>query len=110
MIYSLDLYIMTDNSGLRNAVKAVLPASNHATVWETEYEVVEGTNFDGNDFLRAEIRFNTSGDRTAVCNSVKGLVGIVDACEVGSYVREHRCYHDEIPPKPCEVETMLEKV
>jgi hypothetical protein len=107
MKYSLDVYIISNNAGIRTAVKEVLPSKDHPSVWDGEYNWNEGLNTDNNEYFSAEIKFNIKADRDGFTNSVKALDPIIDQCLPGSYVREHRCYHDETPPKPCEEETIL---
>lgn len=109
MKYSLDCHIKTDNSGIRNAVKQLIPDIDDSRVWNGEYSFNEGAGIDGIQVFNCAVRFNVKADRDAVANSVKGLAGILNACEVGSFVREHRCYHDEVPLKACEEETILRK-
>lgn len=107
MKYSLDVYIVTNNAGLMTAVKNVLPAIDHPSVWSGDYEWGEGTKENGDKFFTAMIRFNVKADRDGFTNSVKGITGIINQCLDGSFVREHKCYHDENPVKSCEEETIL---
>ena len=111
MKYSLDCHIKTNNAGLRNAVKQVLPSIDDTRVWGGAYDFSEFEDpFDGVIIFSCSIRFHLEADRRGVTNSVKGLTGIIQACEDGSYVREHKCYHDETPSKACKEETILRKV
>jgi hypothetical protein len=106
--YSLDVYIITNNNGLRNAVKNVLPSINHPGVWSDEYIWMDSINEDGDKFFFAMIRFDVKSERDGFTNSVKGLAGIIHQCLTGSFVREHKSYHDEEESKRCEIETILE--
>ncbi len=108
MKYSLDVKIITNNHGLRNAVKNILPSINHPGVWGGQYIWNEDVDGEGNSYFFAEIKFNVKSDRDGFTNSVKGLTGIIKQCLKGSFVREHKCYHDEEINKPCEIETILE--
>ena len=48
----------------------------------------------------------------SVSASVKGLAGVINACEPGSFVKEVKTWHDENPdnpPYPCEVLTIVSK-
>jgi hypothetical protein len=109
MKYSFDCYIRTNNDGIRNAVKQLIPDVNDSRVWGGEYVFAEGTDDEGTKVFNCQVRFNIESDRNSITASVKGLTGVINACEYGSFVREHRCFHDEIPPKPCEEETILRK-
>jgi hypothetical protein len=109
MKYSLDCHIRTNNDGIRNAVKQLIPDASDSRVWDGEYQHSE-TEDEGVMAFSCAVRFNVEADRAAVVASVKGLAGIINACEVGSFVREHKCYHDEEVPKACEEETILRKV
>jgi hypothetical protein len=110
MKYSLDCYIKTDNNGIRNAVMQLIPSIDDLRVWDGEYSFGNCSDpDDGINIFSCMIRFNTESDRASVVSSVKGLAGVINACEEGSFVREHKCYHDETPQKPCEEETILRK-
>ena len=107
MKYSLDVHIITNNKGLRTAVKNVLPSIDHPGVWNGEYIWIEDKNVNGDNYFQAMIRFDAKADRDGFTNSVKGISGIIHQCLEGSFVREIKCYHDEAPTKPCEQETIL---
>lgn len=110
MKYSLDCYIKTDNQGIRNAVKQLIPSIEDGRVWDGQYNCEEDVDtFDGIAFLSCSVRFNLEVDRNGITNSVRGLAGVIHSCEVGSYVREHKCYHDETPARRCEEETIVRK-
>lgn len=110
MKYSLDCFIKTDNDGIRNAVKQLIPDVNDARVWNGEYVYSEFEDIkDGIMVFNCIVRFHVKPDRDSITNSVKGLAGVINACEAGSSIREHKCYHDETPQKPCEQETILRK-
>ena len=53
MKYSLDINIISNNAGLRTAVKNVLPGIDHPGVWEGEYIWNEGINENDNGFFFA---------------------------------------------------------
>lgn len=110
MKYSLDCYIKTNNQGIRNAVKQLIPSIEDDRVWSGQYSYNETVDpFDGISIFSCSIRFNLEADRNGIINSIKGLAGVINSCEVGSFVREHKCYHDETPLKSCEEETILRK-
>lgn len=109
MKYSLDCYIRTNNQGIRNAVKHLIPGIDDSRVWDGQYDFDEFEGIeDGIMVFACMVRFNVEADRTSIVASVKGLAGIINACEIGSFVREHKCYHDEEESKRCEIETILE--
>jgi hypothetical protein len=110
MKYSLDCYIKTDNDGIRNAVQQLIPSIDDNRVWSGEYTCVDAVDeIDGIKTFLCRVGFNLESDRAGIVTSIKGLTGIINNCEVGSYVREHKCFNDETPLKPCEVETILRK-
>lgn len=110
MKYSLDCHIKTDNEGLRNAVKQVIPSKDDPRVFGEAYDFSETKDpVDGITIFSCSVRFHLEADRNGITNSVKGLAGIIQACEDGSFIREHKCFHDEEIPRPCEEETILRK-
>lgn len=108
MKYSLDCYIKTNNQGIRNAVKQLVPSIEDSRVWNGQYDYKE-TEEEGVAVFSCMVRFNTKADRDGVTNSVRGLAGVIHNLESGSFVREHKCYHDETPTKGCEEETIIRK-
>ena len=109
MIYSLDCCIKTNNNGIRNAVKNLIPDIDDPRVWDGQYSYTDTLDVDSVMVFSCEVRFTTESDRNSISAEVKGLAGVINACEDGSFVREHKCYHDETPTKPCEEETILRK-
>ena len=110
MKYSLDCHIKTNNNGIRNAVKQLIPSKDDSRVWGGQYDNTENPDpEDGIMVFSCMVRFNMESDRAALTASVKGLAGVINACESGSFVREHKCYHDETPQRKCEEETILRK-
>ena len=106
MKYSLGLHIVLNNTGKLAAVKNLLPLKEDNNVWPDEYKLVEGKDDDDNDYLLVEIRFNNIEERSGVLNSIKGIEGILHQCLPGSFIRQHKCYHDEEDSRKCEVETI----
>lgn len=100
-MYSIDCLITTDNDGIRNAVNQLLPTVNDPKVNIYDYQNKEGVNSDGVAFLMCKIRFNVKSDRDGILNSIKGLTGVVNACDMPSYVRPHVCGGDSVP---CTIE------
>lgn len=97
-MYSIDIYIRTNNQGIRNAVKAILPHENDPRVNPYQYTLDEEfEDIDGVMVLNAMIRFDLETDRDEVLNSAKGLNGVINACEKGSHVRPHKCNGDDAP-------------
>lgn len=110
MKYSLLCVIKTDNNGRRNAVQQVLPDIDDSRIWNVEYENVDTVDHDdGIKVLIINISFHVESDRNGVFNSVKGIEGIIQGCEFGSYMKEIKCYHDETPARKCEVQTILRR-
>jgi hypothetical protein len=92
-MWSLGCLITTNNQGTINAVKQILPSEGDPNVNIYDYYIDEGTK-DGFDYLRCEIRFDLKPHRDDVLASIKGLSGIINACESPSYVRPHKCNGD----------------
>lgn len=106
MKYSLGIHIVINNSGKLTAIKNLLPLRGDGRIWPDEYELFEGEDDDGNDYLLAEIRFNNIEERTGILNSIKGIEGMLHQCLPGSFIRQHKCYHDEEDGGKCEIESM----
>lgn len=109
MKYSLGVYIVSNNQGLLDSIKAALPLSSNPALWNEQYALAQTTNMAMDNVLAGEIRFNADVNRDTALNSILDLTGIFTQCEVGSYIRLHTCFHDEIP-KPCGVETLYEVI
>jgi hypothetical protein len=100
-MYSIDCYIRTNNQGIRTAVTAILPDKNDPRVNIYDYRLKEDVDEEGVGFLHAMIRFDLKSDRDSILNSIKGLNGVINACEDGSFVRPHICGGDD---EPCVIE------
>jgi hypothetical protein len=112
MKYSLDVHVICNNQTIIDALKAKVPAKTDAQLWDVEYHKEEGTDIDGNKFLSAEVRFNQEVDRTVAWNWLKNKVqeaGILPQILTGSYLRVHKCYHDEVPERACEITDVWSK-
>lgn len=112
MKYSFQCYIKTDNDGIRNAVQQLIPDRDDSRIWDVQYSCVDTVDEDGKVFI-CNINFHMESDRNGITTSVKGLTGVINACNRGSYVKEYKCFHDEaingVPPRKCEQETILRK-
>jgi hypothetical protein len=59
--------------------------------------------------IQTEMRFNTVEERDAVVDSLKlKLKKTYDLDE--SYIKTHKCFHDEDINKPCEIEETIKPV
>ncbi len=56
------------------------------------------------------VRLETKAERDALYNAIKSAAGVeVKKFEHDdSFLEKHKCYHDEDPAKPCELEEKLE--
>jgi len=112
MKYSIQAYIKTSNNGIRNAVQQLIPSKDDPSIWDSQYECIDTVDEDGK-VLVINASFHVKSERDGVVASMKGLAGVINACEVGSFVMEYKTWHDEavdgIPPNPCEQETILRK-
>lgn len=109
---SIDFEIITDNDGLSNAFRAALPGIDDPRVNPYDYSVSPdgAVNEDGIKTLSGNIRFDLRSDRDAMLDNLVegrgGLVGIINACEVGSFVGWHECNGDDAP---CVLEDKVRK-
>jgi hypothetical protein len=101
-MWSIGIQITTDNEGIRTAVKNLIPAEDDPKVntYDYRYDPDDAAE-DGTKQIRCEIRFDVKADRDDVLNSLKGLAGVINACETPSYVRPHLCNGDDAP---CTIE------
>lgn len=108
MFRAIKIHINSNNPGLINAVKNVIPAKDDPIVNPESYNTREGilSPFDYNFFM-ADIQFVNEVERDTVLNSIRGLNGIINACLPGSQVVGYIQKHDE--GLTCEQETILEK-
>jgi hypothetical protein len=112
MKYSLDCYIKTGNLGIRNAVKQLIPDENDPRIWDAQHIKKDIIAEDEIPVFVCMVRFHAKSDRAGVVASIKGLSGIIHACEISSFVRELKTWHDEDinnPPRHCEIESIMEK-
>jgi len=109
MFYSIKVHINSNDQGVLNAIKNVIPAADDPIVDPQEYNIQEGilSPFDYNFFL-AHIQFKEEIDRDTILDSIKGLNGIIHACLPGSQVIGY--IHKHAENLPCEQETILEKI
>ena len=107
MLSSIKVHINSNNQGILNAVKNVIPAENDPIVALNGLNIQEGDLLGVNYFM-ADIQFNEKLDRDAVLQTIKGLNGIINACLSGSKVIGYTHKHAE--GLSCEQETILEKV
>lgn len=111
MKHSLDLRIISNDQKTLDYVLAALPGQDDPRVWAEQYQAPTQDVDESNDaVLLGMIRFNEDADRADIEYAVQGVSGMFARCEPGSYLRLHTCYHDENPPKPCEVTTLYEVV
>lgn len=106
MKYSLRIHINSNNQGLLNAVKNVIPDVDNPIVVDGGYNIQEGSIDDINYFM-ADIQFKEMIDRDIILQSIKGLNGVIHSCLSGSKVLGYIKNHEE--GLPCEIETILEK-
>jgi hypothetical protein len=100
-MYSIDVCIKTNKPGIRTTVRAILLDKNDPKVNPYDYQLSEGLDEFGIMVLKAMIRFDSKDDRDEVLINAKGIEGVINACEDGSYVRPHLCGGDDAP---CTIE------
>lgn len=87
MKYSLDIKLITNNAGIRNAVKNILPSDSDPKIWPDEYIVTESEEENGDKFVYATLPFHDKTERDNFRADLKGLGGVIHACLSGSYIR-----------------------
>ena len=105
MKYSINFYIKTDKNGIRDAVKQLIPDVDDSRVWNGKSITSDAPDEDGVMVFKGSVCFDTKSGRDGVLNSIKGLAGVIHACESGSFVRGFKYNYDE--DKSCEEETIL---
>ena len=105
--YSIKVHINSDNQGILNAVKNVIPSIDDPVIATDGLNIQEGDILGVNYFM-ADIQFNEEVDRDIALQSIKGLDGIINGCLSGSKVIGYIQKHGE--GLSCEQETILEKI
>lgn len=114
MKYSLDIYVVSNNSGTITAAKNLIPSqSSHGVYLLGCQSLIDTINDDGDRFIRAVVQYEPTHktDRDNAFSSLKGLSGLFNNC-IDGYVRKHICYNrpeGELPPKPCTEEEIYRK-
>jgi hypothetical protein len=108
VIYEIQGVIITDNTGIRNAVTTILPSESDPKFrggLGAAYEFFDGINEDGFKQIAFRYVYELKTDREALLNNLKGLSGIINACEDGSFVTPVGNKHDTNPPSgPCDIQ------
>lgn len=112
MKYSIQAHIKTDNNGVRNSVKELCVDPDDSRICDVEYECIDTVDEDGK-VLILNMTFHLESDRDGVTSAMKGLAGVINACELGSFIKEYKSWHDEaidgVPPQKCVQQTILRK-
>ena len=107
MIYEIQGRIKTDNNGIRTAVNAILPAESdpkfHGGLG-ADYVYHDIIDDDGVKVIIFRYIYTLEADRESLLSNLKGLSGVINGCEVGSYVRPIGCNHDTNPTTPCSIQ------
>ena len=94
MLYSLDIYIVTDNENIITAIKNKIPEKLSAQVWEFDYMKQAGLTDDGFKFISGEIKFKNEADRQVAFNWIKNKKDqVIDSLEDDSFLQLHNCPH-----------------
>ncbi len=115
-MFSLTCYIKTPTTGIRNAVKRLIPDEADPRVWAVGYYSREINDpDDGVRIFLCDARFSLESDRNGVENSIlQGVGGIIHACDPGSFVIGYKTWLDEAehgnPPQKAEAQTVLRKL
>ncbi len=114
MKYSFRCCIKTNNEGIRNAFVEVVPIVSDK---ECDSRLFGGDYLfspdlkdeDGVKVIKCVFRFNSKSERDAFSIGVKGLSGIIQACDSGSFIMEYKCYYDEGLGQEPYIETIVRK-
>ena len=117
MVYSLDINIVHTSQSKCQEVLDALPLIDNVNVWNLQYDksnvipqVTMGGVSTGKYQCSCMIRLVTEAARENFWTILTAIKDIIQACEVGTRVQKHWCYHDENPPQPCEIEILHEVV
>lgn len=100
-VYELNIRAISNNSDVHTSLKSKIPDQLDARIWSNDYVVDDDAT--ENDYAGGEgisttsvsVRFNDSADRTTVINEINALANFKTNCLSGSYIKQHKCYHDE---------------
>jgi hypothetical protein len=99
MVYSLDVYIICNNQTILDKILAKLPPKTNPQVWPDDYrDPTQTVDDSANKVITAMIRLNQDNYRSVIMNDLGGEVTlgqIYDFFIVGSWIRFHKCFHDE---------------
>ena len=102
MKYTVLGCIKTDNNSIRNAAQRVLSnIDEDRIIVHANVDTVDPD--DGITTLIINVSFHVEADMNNALKSIKALGGIIQGCEFGSYIKTIKSYHDETPPRKCEI-------
>lgn len=108
MIYEIQGHIKTDNNGIRTAVSAILPAVDDPKFHDglgADYRYIDTVDEEsGIKVIIFRYVYTLEVDRENLLSSLKGLAGVINGCEAGSFIKPIGCNHDTNPPTRCEVQ------
>ena len=103
MIYALEVFVVSENQAILDAIENKVPAKLDSRIWANEYRVKQGVSptlpsepseTAGKKFVRVRVRFNETADRLTILNWMKTKAQNVQADILsGSYVAYHACDH-----------------
>ena len=99
MNYLLQVNATTSNQGLINAIVRQLPDIDDVDIYNDGYYVTYGSEEDNKAYneslglpyiglhsVKGYIKFYSDNDRLGIVTSLRGLQGIINSCESGSYI------------------------
>lgn len=111
MKYSLDFYIICDDTQTQNEIKKVFPNKDDYGVWSVEYQYpTEYINSNNNRAIKGAVCFIDRIDRDNMEETISQIQGMFVLCEVGSWMRLHICNHDGDTGGNCEEEIIYEVI
>lgn len=95
-LYETNILAISSNPEVHTDLRDKIPAKLDARVWADDYRIVSGIYLDsGIPYTYVSVRFNASADRTTILNQINALTEFKTDCEIGSYIKKHKCFHDE---------------
>lgn len=88
--YVLQLDVRGSNAPL-DTIANHLPDKSHTDTWATEHRQARGTAPDGVPYLTAHIPYHVQADALDKHAELKGLNGVINSADSGSYIHVHEC-------------------
>lgn len=96
MVYSLDIYLLCNNSNTIGIIRSQIPNVIDSKLWSNEYTLASGVEDDGTRFLNVVLKFKAESERDLFLTWLKDKAGkYTSDMLLGSFISKHDCNHDE---------------